>query len=140
MPADPSDSLWSLAGNLAPFPWDGHSFWAQGAHNHVQQGLSHCLLLCPGILGLLSPGNLLPSFPGQEPAWHLQWNQVPGLQDAGVLQCLGHLPPCLAPRARSWWPWRSSPCWPPVLGSRAASLPQSATLSSWDPRRTLWKF
>ena len=22
-----------------------------------------------------------------------------------------------APRARSWWPWRSSPSWPPVLGS-----------------------
>ena len=35
-----------------------------------------------------------------------------------VLQYLGHLSPSLpqAPRARSWWLWRSSPSWPPVLG------------------------
>ena len=63
--------------------------------HHVQQGLGHCLLLCPGPPGLLSPGDLLLGFPGQEPAWHLQWNQVPDLQHAGAPQCLGHLPPRL---------------------------------------------
>ena len=56
-------------------------------------GLSHCLLPCPGLPGLLSPGDLVLSFPGQKPAWHLEWSQFPDLQYAGAPQCLGHLPP-----------------------------------------------
>ena len=56
-------------------------------------GLGHCLLSCPGLPGLLSPGDLVLGFPGQEPAWHLQWSQVPDLPHAGASQCLGHLPP-----------------------------------------------
>ena len=40
------------------------------------------------------------------------------------MQCLGCLPPCLAPRARLWWPWRSCPCWPPVRAPRLHLCPR----------------
>ena len=79
------------------------------------------------VLGYPDPlalGTFSLGFPGQDPTWHLQWSHIVDLQHAGVLQCLGHLPPCLAPRARSWWPWRSSPCWPPVPGPRPHLCPR----------------
>ena len=50
----------------------------------------YCVL---GYLGSLALGTFSLDFPGQDPAWHLQWSQVLGLQHAGVLQSLSHLPP-----------------------------------------------
>lgn len=54
-------------GTSPPFiDTDTHS--TRPHHHRVHQGLRHCLLLCPGVPGLLGPGEVLLGFPGQEPA------------------------------------------------------------------------
>jgi hypothetical protein len=88
-------SVCNLASSFSSLCWYWWTLWAWPHHHCVQQGLSYCILLCPGILGLPGPWKLHCGFLGKEYAWHIQWSQVLDLQYASVLQCLGHLPPCL---------------------------------------------
>ena len=91
----PMCSVCNLASSFSSrcWYWWTHSPWPH--HHCVQQGLRYCILLYPGIFGLPGTWKLLSGFLGQESAWHIQWSQVLDLQHVSVLQCLGHLPPCL---------------------------------------------
>lgn len=63
-------------------------------HGHI---ITVCkkIPLCSGTLELSGPRGRHCGFPGQKITWHHQWSQGPGFQHAGILQCLGAIPPCL---------------------------------------------
>ena len=107
---DPSQNLESGWDSLLFSRRCTHTPWVYTHHRWMHWGFRHCLLLCPGMHGILGPGKHCCGFPSQESPWHLRWSQG----QACWCPALSRSPPSMSVTA-PWGPCRPFSSWPPGL-------------------------